>query len=64
MDTKLAFQTIRGGIRADIKDGGLDRESAAMTLAMVDVVEELMSKLERIAVAAETHLKLAERNAS
>lgn len=49
-----AFATIRGGIRADVKDGALDRESAAITLAMADVFEELMSKLERIAIASET----------
>lgn len=60
MTTDEAFATIRGGIRADVKDGHLDRESAAITLAMADVFEELMSKLERIAVAAERHSALAE----
>lgn len=48
-----AFTTVRGGIQADIQNNAFDRQSAAMALAMVDIAEELLSKLERIAVANE-----------
>jgi len=62
MDQKEAFDTLKNGVQRDVKDG-FDRQSADMALAMITVVEELMSKLERIAVAAERHLELAERSA-
>lgn len=50
---KAQFDLMRVMVRRDMKDGH-DRDSAAMASAMIDVAEELMSKLERIAVAAET----------
>lgn len=62
MDQKEAFDTLKNGVQRDVKDG-FDRQSVDMALAMITVVEELMSKLERIAVAAERHLELAERSA-
>lgn len=51
MEDKFAF--MRDTVQKDIADGH-DRDSANMASSMIDVVEELMSKLERIAVATET----------
>jgi hypothetical protein len=48
MDTKEAFDIIR----VAIKDHQ-DKEGIPVVLALVDIAEELLSKLERIAVAAE-----------
>lgn len=62
MDQKEVFATLRDGVKRDTKDNAFDRDATAMALAMISVAEELLSKLERIAVAAERHLELAERN--
>lgn len=48
MDLKLAFTVIRKAASEHP-----DKEGVPIILALVDVAEEIMSKLERIAVAAE-----------
>lgn len=62
MTTDEAFASLREGVQKDIKDG-FDQDSANMALAIISVAEELLSKLERIAVTAERHLELAEHGA-
>ena len=55
MDQKEAFTVIRKAASEHP-----DKEGVPIALALIDVVEELMSKLERIAVAVEHHLELAD----
>ena len=47
--TDQAFQIIRQAVSTHS-----DKESATVALAVVDIAEEFLSKLERIAVAVET----------
>lgn len=56
-DLKDKFDMIRQAIKEHPDQGG-----SPLAFAALDVVEELLSKLERIAVAAEKHLELAERH--
>lgn len=48
-DTKAAFDIIRKAAKEHP-----DKEGTPIALALIDVAEELLSKLERIAVATET----------
>lgn len=52
MEDKFAF--MRDTVQKDISDNLMSKDSANMASSMIDVFEELMSKLERIAVATET----------
>jgi hypothetical protein len=55
IDTKQAFETIRKAATEHP-----DKEGVPIALAIVDIAEEYLSTLKRIADASERHLKLAE----
>ena len=54
-DTKQAFEIIRKAATEHP-----DKEGVPIALAIVDIAEEYLSTLKRIADASERHLKLAE----